>query len=37
MHVFFASGVVPYTASWLFDELIPDPFSWEQVNVAVKK
>lgn len=37
MHVFFASGVVTYTLSWLFDELIPDSFSWEQLNAAVKK
>lgn len=36
MHIFFASGVVPYTLSWLTDILIPFLFSWDQLNAAIK-
>ena len=37
MHIFLASGVVLYKASWLFDILIPEDFSWDDLNREVRK
>jgi hypothetical protein len=37
MHIFLASGVVPYHLSWLFDILIPSEFSWDDLNQAIRR
>ena len=34
MHIFFASGVVPYQLSWLTDICIPTETSWAALNAA---
>jgi hypothetical protein len=36
MHIFLASGVIPYTLSWLTDIMIPANFTWLALDAAVK-
>lgn len=36
MHIFLASGVIPYTLSWLTDIMIPANFTWLALHAAVK-
>ena len=35
MHVFLASGLVPYVLSWLFDVMIPDEFTWVKLDYSI--